>query len=110
MASKSAARRRAKLSAQGQRQLPKSTTSRARKAAQFIGPFHPDDRDTIIEIKMHGWWDNDAGLQDYRHEGTAQSVLNYARDYVAHGVPSNLINITPGSNQRNFYIYAARTS
>lgn len=100
----------ARAHASGESRLPRATTSRARKAASFIGEFHPDDRDRIIDIKMHGWWDNDAGLDDYRHEGMIESVWNYANDYVAHGVPSSLINITPGSNQRNFYIYAARTS
>ena len=110
MASKSTARRRAKASAQGQRQLPKATTSRARKAATFIGPIPEPDREKVIKVKIANWWNTGESLQDYRKEGSIDSVYDYAQELESAGVPGNLINITQGSNSGLYFIYAARDS
>ena|SRR5271154_115449 len=106
----STARRRAKKSAQGQRQLPKATTSRARKAASFIGPFHEDDREWVIKIKLAGWWDNGRSLDNFRRGGSAESLYRYSNEeLVPNGVPDNIINILSyrgGQGNRNFSLYA----
>lgn len=109
MASKSQARRRAKLSAQGQRQLPKATTSRARKAATFIGPIDPADRDAVIDIKMHGWWDNGKSLETPRFTYSANSAYNEAMELENAGVPDNIINIIQ-VGPRDFLLLANRWS
>jgi hypothetical protein len=106
----SAARRAAKRSAGGERVLPRATTSRARKAAAFIGPIPEEDRDIIIDIKMHGWWDNDESLTDMRRHGTAQSVYNKAVSYANDGVPGNMINITMSDTPGLYNMYLDRES
>jgi DNA-binding NarL/FixJ family response regulator len=109
MASKSQGRRAAKASAAGQRQLPKSTTSRARKAASFIGPIDPADRDAVIDIKMHGWWDNGKSLETPRFTYSANSAYNEAIILTDAGVPDNIINVVQ-VGPRDFLLYANRWS
>jgi hypothetical protein len=106
MASKNQGRRVAAQAARGQYK-PSPIGAKARKAATLI----EQDREWITRIKLAGWWDNGASLQDYRHEGTAEFTYNYAVDLVDNwGVPSNLLNIVPGSQPRRYYVFAARTS
>jgi hypothetical protein len=105
----SQARRRAKASAQGQRQLPRSVTSRARRAATFIGPIDPADRDAVIDIKMHGWWDNGRSLETPRFTYSASSAYNEANDLMDAGVPGNIINITQ-VGPRDYLLHANRWS
>ena len=87
---------------------PAGVTRKARRAAAFIEPIQPEDRDTVIKIKMQDWWNNGESLGDYRRFGSADSVYNYANDLSAHGVPDNIINITSTSTDGIFFIYAGR--
>lgn len=89
---------------------PSGAGAKARRAASFIGPIPERDRDKVIDVKMHGWWDTGESLSDFRKEGTIESVLSYARELDEAGVPDNLLNITPGSTPGRYFIYAARDS
>jgi hypothetical protein len=109
MASKSQGRRAAKRSAAGQRQLPKSITSRAGKAATFIANIPEDDRDAVIDIKMHGWWDNGKSLDTPRFTYSARSAYNEAIILTDAGVPDDIINIVPLGG-RDYLLYANRWS
>lgn len=109
----SQARRRAKASAQGQRQLPRSTTGRARRAATFIGPYRDlsdANREALVKIKLADWWNDDyANTNDnYRYFGTAEDVYNYA---VSAGSPdAKFISIIPSDTHGEFFVYMTRDS
>lgn len=89
---------------------PSPAGRKAREAARFIGPIPVEDREIIIKVRMANWWDTGDSLDDYRKEGSADSVYDYANELESAGVPGNLINITSGSREGLYYIYAARDS
>lgn len=93
MPPKSQARRAAARSARGERVLPGRTTSRARKAASFISDIPPRDRDAVIDIKMHGWWDNGKSMDNPRKFYPAEDIYLYGLEMEQAGVPANTINI-----------------
>lgn len=94
---------------------PSPIGGKARTAANRIkiaDQFHPDDRQYIREMIVAGWWENGESLTEYRRNGSAESVYNYARSLADSGVPSNIINVTPhilpSGYNRTFDIYATR--
>lgn len=114
IARRAAQRRTAKQVREGTYQ-PSPIGAKARQAAnklKITSGIDERDRDYVARFVARGWWDNGESLGEYRRSGTAESVWNYANDLVDHGVPSNVINITPyvipGQPVRRFNIYATR--
>ncbi len=96
---------------------PSPAGKKAREAAAFIGPFHPEDRDWIIRMKLAGWWDNGQSLnpESRRFSDTAEATYRYADEILAPAIGSAayLINIIPyagGTGNRSFTLYCDRTS
>lgn len=104
------ARQTARLSAQGQRQLPEHITRKARRAAEFISQFDPQDRIWVIRIVEKRWWRNGAS-STLRWKGSARSIYNKAVEFSDAGVPDNLITVEPvPGNKRLFRLYVDRES